>query len=608
MTLFGQFFKQIKIQAIFVMLALVFLVLKVSVVLCSLHDWQNEVQNSINKNVVHCNWSFVSPILSQPGESLGHISAVKVFEHLLSPHLSKSGFLAVHLLPRDRDVEQFRNLPRTASKANSKFPAAASKRGYHMLKWGAEKISRWEIPADHPGQNRSNCIAKSALVSNGELHYLYDDAKKIERTSYVLVGNTAYVHPTGAVGLDCGYYIGHDGCETRWNQAEKWWTKCKGFMSENKLQWSSLWNPPQTSLSLYKECADDSELMKTHKISPVPARWDSVFVSAALWDFNFHHFIADSLARIITSIKFLRAHPNIKIHIRSLETYDIDPIHSAAERMQFKAMRDRHYSLLGIDLARIVHGAGLAKVVYVPRNTRCSYALSNPIEMRLLARELLSCAIAKAKESYVAPAVGTAGGTVGGTGSAASPAGTTRAVREGHTNINNMGLQFGSGNHLVPLSPQARKNLIIQQRYTIYGSGERTWNNETTAQVVAAFSKTFKDHNIVVLRSLSSSFDNYCLECEILEYHHADVLVGAHGAGLTNMMYMAPNALVVEIAGAVKDVNMPECGYYGPLSAVYGHHHYLFGYDHFTNEPFVPKKTAEEAFEYYKTIHGLNKE
>ena len=36
-------------------------------------------------------------------------------------------------------------------------------------------------------------------------------------------------------------------------------------------------------------------------------------------------------------------------------------------------------------------------------------------------------------------------------------------------------------------------------------------------------------------------------------------------SGMTNVMFLPPGGLVIEMVGEFKDVNMPVCGYYSPM-------------------------------------------
>jgi len=75
-----------------------------------------------------------------------------------------------------------------------------------------------------------------------------------------------------------------------------------------------------------------------------PKHYKRVFLITAMWDYNYHHFIADSLARLSRHLKFLQANPDIYIHLRLVEEYEI---RSPQFKKDAHDMRLRLLSLLG---------------------------------------------------------------------------------------------------------------------------------------------------------------------------------------------------------------------------------------------------------------------
>ncbi len=107
----------------------------------------------------------------------------------------------------------------------------------------------------------------------------------------------------------------------------------------------------------------------------------------------------------------------------------------------------------------------------------------------------------------------------------------------------------------------------------------RCWIKQTFEEAIAAFKKEFPHSEILSLSNKDSGQGN-CLECELVIYRDVNLLVGVHGAGMTNMMFMPPGrSLVLEVTGIFDGRMLPVCGYHGPLAAIFGVHHLIHHYD-----------------------------
>jgi hypothetical protein len=543
-------------------------------VVADMAEWKREIDQSLARNIKFAKWRFVD-------EHHPHNKTEKA-EQVASPDT----FFIRRLFPSKLEVKSYHQVPATLTTANEGLGVTAQKRGYSYEKWGNDPNSRWEIPDTHPGQDKRNCINMTLLASTGNIYAFYEGFKKIDRAFYTVYAKQGFIHPSGAVGNSGGYYMGQEACENRWDYAKKWYEGCKDSLKRQEMKWEDLFSN-RTSTEKFQKvidgCTDSTDLGiptargATFKVT----KHAKVFVIPALWDFNYHHFMADSLARMIRYYRYLKKHTDILIHVRAFEEYDALHKHDMQGQKKAKAMRKGFFELLGISSSRLISGPVLADEVLIPRCLRCAYALSNPIEIRVLTKTLLTAAKAFLKHhpqlypnitqiAYLPPTTST------------SPTKTSEANINMNTNAS---------------TPPKLYNMIVQQRRG--HQGDRSWDDRTFQEILFQLSQQFPYHNIIPISSKNLLTDSYCLACDLYLYSKADILFGAHGAGLTNMMFMPTDSLVVEVVGETKDVNMPVCGYYGPYAAIFGHHHYIDAFYYEGGERVNPTQIVQKSRKFY---------
>jgi Glycosyltransferase 61 len=93
----------------------------------------------------------------------------------------------------------------------------------------------------------------------------------------------------------------------------------------------------------------------------------------------------------------------------------------------------------------------------------------------------------------------------------------------------------------------------------------RRWKDHHAALIYRNFRMLFPDHEVFIVRDDDPDWRD-CFACQVRAYANTEVLVGIHGAGLTNVMFLPPGAILVEIAGTFDGRTVPVCGYFGPTA------------------------------------------
>jgi hypothetical protein len=151
-----------------------------------------------------------------------------------------------------------------------------------------------------------------------------------------------------------------------------------------------------------------------------------------------------------------------------------------------------------------------------------------------------------------------------------------------------------------------RKLLLVQQRYIDQEDtlkSWREWSNKTVNAITGAFDAKFGHFlSPAVVHSSADRELEACLPCVIAAYAQTGVLVGLHGAGLTNLIFMSPGSLLVEISGKYDTRIFPVCGYSGGLAAVFGIQHFIHYYDWKGGRAVDAKRIAAEALEFHTLL------
>lgn len=150
--------------------------------------WRQEILESLHQNIKHnCTWAQI-PYLTE------------------NVPVNGSEVFVTIKLPNQKEVSSYLNLPSTLTMANSNLRDVAFARGFH--EWAKEAEPRLG------GQDRLRCFESTLQAASANLESppeFYQSSKSVGTAYYLVEIGNGFVHPTGSVAAQCGYYLGQEG-------------------------------------------------------------------------------------------------------------------------------------------------------------------------------------------------------------------------------------------------------------------------------------------------------------------------------------------------------------------------------------------------------------
>lgn len=522
--------------------------------------WKQEITSSLQRSIVNCPYTVIDRANQQKGKGKKKLASAQ----------RNASFSVFPLFPSKATVDHFTKFKPQLTKSNPEMiDIAITLDNINSKTYRTHDAKLWVIPPDSPGQNKSNCFRLLQEASHDQPIRIYNTYYPIKRAFYSLRIDNVVVYHDGTVAASCGRYVPRDGCEVaaRNDNNAFCYLQCLTYLYEHQLEWYDLFEPLKHTAETYQHLKGNCSCLPTRD---APAAFplnsttaNEVFVASAVFDFNYYHLTIDSLARLAHYLPFLRQHPEIKIHFFRHEHLDPAVMNNVDHIGHASNMLKHLLELLDINPNRVVTNAVFANVVYIPRNTFCQHAAFNSVEMLALAKELM-----KGTYRYLL-----------GLNTTHMP----EIVRPLLVDIKSK-MQFDVDQHFLSKQRFAVNGTkILLMVHKEESKKTASASNIQYSEMRSALQDRFPEHKVLTLVSKHHKH-NYCTACEIFLFSVADIVVGDSGAALTNIIFMRPGSLVVELVNVIDDRHFPFCGYYNSLSGGLGVHHYIHAYRQQANE------------------------
>lgn len=326
-------------------------------------------------------------------------------------------------------------------------------------------------------------------------------------------------------------------------------------------------------------------------------RHDYVFVVTQGDDTEIGQFILEVLPRLVFHLQFLESNPHVKIHYGFRVK-----IVSKVALSDFRS--NVYFKWLGLNSSRIVSDTVIVeKEAYLPREGACQDAMYNAAEMvhmrTVLTQRVLDLPPVLAGHPFKANSRSLLFTPPRSSLDTASldtvPPSSTRAPRS-----------LSKQSFIVLISQRTAASVFVRNQRL-----SRQWTKSTVQRLKRSISNVLFASDL--LQAEYDAFDillyadddeevMQCAACQITMFSQANIVIGMHGAGLANTVYMKEGGLVVEVVPQFDSRHAPAVGIFARVSATMGLHHYSF-------YPSLPSQDSPlNSFDGNTTLHAALKD
>ena len=245
----------------------------------------------------------------------------------------------------------------------------------------------------------------------------------------------------------------------------------------------------QIELDSLKDCHD----IDSGGCNDIP-RFGKVFVLSYMYDSAIGHFLIEVLPRVVYNLDLLQQQ-DVHIHYGCDKKYG-----RFSPPLQFMTW-------LGFSPDKFIQGNVWADEVMVPRDGACQDAMWNRWEIAKLRHYFLQKVGLQHRISW-------------------------RASKSRN---------WGEGKPIIVVVQRSGSKFSANK-----GDVTRLWTDELFDAITMKLKEKFRDKTIVPYSDRNTTMMK-CVSCQVELFSKTTVLVGMHGAGLSNMMFMPPESTVVEI-------------------------------------------------------------